>query len=250
MALLNKLAGRIGYTGRTPSPLPEKIAVLLEESRWLILIVVASFLALSPSGATIPRRPRLVARRLHDDAAQPGRPQRRLAGRPDALRFRLSAWWWIVLLLVFVWWGYRRLTAATRDRRPLYIALAGFSGADRRQQRPGNPALLYRQGTAADRTRVASSASNWAPSRRPLSRLHGRDAGAVSPARARLEHLLRDVLAERCRTYRCPVRRRRRWPCASSSSAGRTAASAVKSRASAKRWSRSRRSASKRRSRS
>jgi hypothetical protein len=47
MALLNKLGSRIGYPSRTPSPLPEKIAVLLEESRWLLLIVVASFLALS-----------------------------------------------------------------------------------------------------------------------------------------------------------------------------------------------------------
>jgi hypothetical protein len=41
--------------------------------------------------------------------------------------FGLSAWWWIVLLLVFVWWGYRRLNRQRPvDRRPLYIALAGF----------------------------------------------------------------------------------------------------------------------------
>jgi S-DNA-T family DNA segregation ATPase FtsK/SpoIIIE len=41
--------------------------------------------------------------------------------------FGLSAWWWIVLLLVFVWWGYRRLDGQRADdRRPLYIALAGF----------------------------------------------------------------------------------------------------------------------------
>jgi hypothetical protein len=36
-----------------------------------------------PSG-----RPRLVARRTHHDAAQPGRSQRRLAGRFDAVRLR------------------------------------------------------------------------------------------------------------------------------------------------------------------
>jgi hypothetical protein len=41
--------------------------------------------------------------------------------------FGLSAWWWIVLLLVFVWWGYRRLEGQhPTDRRPLYIRLAGF----------------------------------------------------------------------------------------------------------------------------
>ncbi len=41
--------------------------------------------------------------------------------------FGLSAWWWIVLLVAIVWWGYRRLDGLrTADRRPLYIALAGF----------------------------------------------------------------------------------------------------------------------------
>ncbi len=41
--------------------------------------------------------------------------------------FGLSAWWWIVLLIALVWWGYRRLDGfRTADRRPLYIALAGF----------------------------------------------------------------------------------------------------------------------------
>ncbi len=42
--------------------------------------------------------------------------------------FGFSAWWWIVLLVMVIWWGFRRLHSPLRkvDRRPLYIALAGF----------------------------------------------------------------------------------------------------------------------------
>lgn len=41
--------------------------------------------------------------------------------------FGFSAWWWIILLVALVWWGYRRLDGLrTTDRRPFYIALAGF----------------------------------------------------------------------------------------------------------------------------
>ncbi|MEF8725026.1 DNA translocase FtsK [Candidatus Accumulibacter phosphatis] len=126
MALLNKLAGRISYTARTPSPLPEKIALLLEESRWLILIVIASFLALSFWGYN-PDDPgwshAAYTTTLHNPAGRSG------AWLADLMLyiFGLSAWWWIVLLLVFVWWGYRRLNRQRPvDRRPLYIALAGF----------------------------------------------------------------------------------------------------------------------------
>ena len=35
-----------------PSPLPEKIALVLQESRWLALIVLAAFLGLALSGYT------------------------------------------------------------------------------------------------------------------------------------------------------------------------------------------------------
>ena len=126
MALLNKLTGRFSYTSRAPSPLPEKIAVLLEESRWLILIVVASFLALSLWGYN-PDDPgwshAVYTTTLHNPSGRGG------AWLADLMLyvFGLSAWWWIVLLLVFVWWGYRRLDGQRpADRRPLYIALGGF----------------------------------------------------------------------------------------------------------------------------
>ncbi|HNH25286.1 MAG TPA: DNA translocase FtsK 4TM domain-containing protein, partial [Accumulibacter sp.] len=103
-----------------------KIALLLQESRWLILIAVASYLALSLWGyhRADPGWSHAVQTAiLHNPAGRSG------AWLADLLFFvfGLSAWWWIVLLLVFVFLGYRRLDNQTsRDRRPLYIALTGF----------------------------------------------------------------------------------------------------------------------------
>jgi S-DNA-T family DNA segregation ATPase FtsK/SpoIIIE len=126
MALLNKLAGRMAYASSAPSPLPEKIAILLQEARWLILIAIATFLALSlwgyqPSDPGWSHAVHTTA--LHNPAGRTG------AWLADLMLyiFGLSAWWWTVLLIAFVWWGYRRLDGQRpSDRRPLYIALAGF----------------------------------------------------------------------------------------------------------------------------
>ncbi|HRD87818.1 MAG TPA: DNA translocase FtsK 4TM domain-containing protein [Accumulibacter sp.] len=126
MALLSKLGSRIPYPSRTSSPLPEKIAVLLRESRWLVLIVVVSFLALSLWGydRADPGWSHAVhSSMLHNPAGRSG------AWLADVLLylFGLSAWWWILLLLVTVGWGYRRLEGQhAGDRRPLLISLAGF----------------------------------------------------------------------------------------------------------------------------
>ena len=108
------------------SPLPEKIAVVLQESRWLALVVIAGFLSLALWGY---------------DRVDPGWSH---AAQVDGLRnpagrfgawladlllylFGVSAWWWVALLLGLVWWGYRRLDGLRgSDRRPLYIAAAGF----------------------------------------------------------------------------------------------------------------------------
>ncbi|HAY29817.1 MAG TPA: DNA translocase FtsK 4TM domain-containing protein [Candidatus Accumulibacter phosphatis] len=126
MALLSKLGSRIPYPSRTASPLPEKIAVLLRESRWLVLIVVASFIALSLWGydRSDPGWSHAVhAGMLHNPAGRSG------AWLADVLLyiFGLSAWWWILLLLITVGWGYRRLEGQhAGDRRPLLISLAGF----------------------------------------------------------------------------------------------------------------------------
>lgn len=108
------------------SPLPEKIAVVLQESRWLALVALAAFLVWR-CGAITGGDPgwshAVYGTALHNPAGRGG------AWLADLLLyvFGLSAWWWIVLLIAIVWWGYRRLDGLrTADRRPLYIALAGF----------------------------------------------------------------------------------------------------------------------------
>ena len=126
MASLRKTTGRNDNNAEAPSPLPEKIAVVLQESRWLALIVLAAFLGLALSGyhRDDPGWSHAVlGAALHNPAGRGG------AWVADLLLyvFGLSAWWWIVLLMAVVWWGYRRLDGLRSvDRRPLYIALAGF----------------------------------------------------------------------------------------------------------------------------
>jgi len=111
---------------RGASPLPEKIGVLLQESRWLGLGAVALFLSMALWGFSKddPGWSHAVgSATLHNPAGRAG------AWIADLMLylFGLSAWWWIVLFGMFVWWGFRRLNAFDGDdRRPLYIALGGF----------------------------------------------------------------------------------------------------------------------------
>lgn len=127
MASPRKNSGALaGGPSVTPSPLPEKLAVVLQESRWLALIAFSAFLSLA-----------LWGYRRGDPGwshAVQGGVLTNPAGRGGAWLadlllyvFGLSAWWWVVLLLACVWWGYRRLDGFRgADRRPLYIALLGF----------------------------------------------------------------------------------------------------------------------------
>jgi S-DNA-T family DNA segregation ATPase FtsK/SpoIIIE len=119
-------------TGRTsikpgPKPLSPKLVGLLREAWWLVFVAAALY------GAMI----------LYSyDPADPGwshaatQPNLNNAGGrlgaflADLLLFvfGLSAYWWVVLALLAIWWGYKRIEReASGDRRPLYIALAGFS---------------------------------------------------------------------------------------------------------------------------
>ena len=108
------------------APLPDKIAMVLQESRWLALIALAVFLSLA-----------LFGYERSDPGWSHARPTRELlnpAGRVGAwvsdllfYVFGFSAWWWVVLLVALVWWGYRRLDGLrSSDRRPLYFSLTGF----------------------------------------------------------------------------------------------------------------------------
>ena len=106
--------------------LPEKIAIVLQESYWLLLIIAAGFLSLALWGfdrADPGWSHAVQTTLLHNPAGRFG------AWLSDLLLyvFGISAWWWVVLLLVLVWWGYRRLDGLrSNDRRPLFIALGGF----------------------------------------------------------------------------------------------------------------------------
>lgn len=126
MAVSRKSSRPSADSPETGSPLPEKIALVLQESRWLALIALAAFLALALWGyergdpgwshAVLSAAP-------HNPAGRGG------AWISDLLLyvFGVSAWWWVVFLFALVWWGYRRLDGLrTADRRPLYIALTGF----------------------------------------------------------------------------------------------------------------------------
>jgi len=109
-----------------PSPLPDKIGSLLQESRWLGVGAVALFLTMALWGFSKedPGWSHAVTSQvLHNPAGRAG------AWISDLMLyvFGLSAWWWIVLLGMSVWWGFRKLNPAeVSDRRPLFIALGGF----------------------------------------------------------------------------------------------------------------------------
>ena len=109
------------------SPLPSRLAALLRESRWLLLLAVALYLILilygydrndpawshSASGA-VPHNPGGVFG----------------AWLADVLLyvFGFSAWWWAAFLIQRVWAGYRNISPDSLfDRRTLWVALLGFA---------------------------------------------------------------------------------------------------------------------------
>ncbi len=126
MAAQYKSTNKLNRASEAPSPLPEKIGIILQESRWLALIALASFIGLALWGfnrADPGWSHAISVNTLRNPAGRGG------AWLADLLLyvFGFSAWWWVVLLLAMVWWGYRRLDGLrSADRRPLYIALAGF----------------------------------------------------------------------------------------------------------------------------
>ncbi|HZP85703.1 MAG TPA: DNA translocase FtsK 4TM domain-containing protein [Burkholderiales bacterium] len=109
------------------APLPPRLARLLRESRWLLLVAVAFYLILVL--ATY-------------DKADPGwshsavsvDPVHNAGGRFGAwladlllYLFGVSAYWTALFLAFATWWGYRHIqTAGDGDRRPFWIASSGF----------------------------------------------------------------------------------------------------------------------------
>ncbi len=108
------------------APLPGKVAALLRESRWFVLIAAALYLALIlfTFDRNDPGWSHSVAvDSVHNAGGRLG------AWIADVMLylFGMSASWWVLLLVYAVFWGYRRLDGRSlSDRRPFVVALVGF----------------------------------------------------------------------------------------------------------------------------
>ena len=118
---------RANVASARSAPLPARLAGLVREARWLILVALAAYLLLvlatyqrgdpgwsySATGAV-----------AHNAGGAVG------AAVADVLLylFGVSAYWWVALCAYIVVWGYRRLDGtALVEPRPLWLALAGFA---------------------------------------------------------------------------------------------------------------------------
>jgi len=107
-------------------PLPPKIAALLRESWWLLLVGVALYLVLVLS--TYSRGdPGWSHQASGAQVVNAGGKAGAWIADVALYVFGLSAWWWVLFLLGGVVWGYRRIEAPSgSDRRSLAVACAGF----------------------------------------------------------------------------------------------------------------------------
>jgi S-DNA-T family DNA segregation ATPase FtsK/SpoIIIE len=116
----------MGVAEKTAAPLPAKLAGLVREAKWLVLVGLALYLLLvfstfdradpgwshSGTGAAVRNAGGLVGAVVADFLLY---------------LFGVSAYLWVALCLYVVVWGYRRLDGRRLiDRRPLAIAFAGF----------------------------------------------------------------------------------------------------------------------------
>ncbi len=112
---------------RRDNPLPPRLASLIRESLWLVLVAAALYVALV----------------LYTYA--PGDPGWSRSGRGDAVTnagglvgaymadlllylLGASAWWWVLFFGFTLLWSYRRIetSGGVIDRRPFFVSLTGF----------------------------------------------------------------------------------------------------------------------------
>ncbi|MDI3489349.1 MAG: DNA translocase FtsK 4TM domain-containing protein [Thauera propionica] len=107
-------------------PLPEKISLLLQEARWLILGVMSLYVGLILLGYSKADPGWSHA----SDVARVANPGGRFgAWLADLLLylFGVSSWWWVVFLGYSLLWGFRRLkNRLTLDRRSFIFVMIGF----------------------------------------------------------------------------------------------------------------------------
>jgi len=109
-----------------PPPLPEKIASLLQEARWLLLGVLAFYVAMVLFGYS-KADPGWSHAVQVDRVANPG--GRFGAWLSDLLLylFGLSAWWWVAFLGLGLAVGFRRLQKRFgADHRSILVVVLGF----------------------------------------------------------------------------------------------------------------------------
>jgi len=117
----------LSHKNSAAQPLPERIAALVHEARWLVVATVGLYLALILWGYD-KADPGWSQATEVDSIANPG--GRFGAWLADLLLylFGLSAWWWVTLLLLTVATGYHRINHVFgEERRPLFVALIGFA---------------------------------------------------------------------------------------------------------------------------
>jgi S-DNA-T family DNA segregation ATPase FtsK/SpoIIIE len=105
-------------------PLPERIAAVLHEARWLVLAAIALYLVMVLGGydrADPGWSHASVVEQLHNPGGRFGAWLSDLA----LFLFGLSAWWWVVMLVGGCVW-LSRSADRREDRRPLFVALGGF----------------------------------------------------------------------------------------------------------------------------
>jgi len=106
--------------------LPEKISLLLQEARWLILGVMSLYVGLILLGYNQADPGWSHAAEVARVSNPGGRFGAWLADLLYYL-FGVSAWWWVIFLGYGLVWGFRRLRHELRaDKRSFFIILAGF----------------------------------------------------------------------------------------------------------------------------
>lgn len=107
-------------------PLPERISLLLQEARWLILGVMSMYIGLVLLGYNKADPGWSHATHVTQVTNPGGRFGAWLADLLFYL-FGLSAWWWVVFLAYALAWGFRRLKHDFRlDRRSFFFVMCGF----------------------------------------------------------------------------------------------------------------------------
>ncbi len=117
---------------RQSTPLPERLARLLRESRWLLLVAAAVYLILILHGYD-----RTDSSWSHSGSEtvthNPGGVFGAWLADVMLYIFGFSAWWWVVILMQRVWASYRTLHPEDEaadslfDKRALWLALLGFA---------------------------------------------------------------------------------------------------------------------------